>query len=136
MSSIDDALVARAAAFGGLTALIGTLPNMRLYPADAASQNATRPYVTYQLISGPRAHAMGVDPGMVKARFQFTCWGDSSTDCRSVVDQVRACYSRFKGTISSVVIDDIYVENEQDLGRDADTHYWSRIVELVVPHRE
>jgi uncharacterized protein DUF3168 len=133
--SIDDALVARAQGFATLTALIGSAP-MRLYPADAASQNVARPYVVYQLISGPRGHAMGADPGTVRARVQFTCWGDTSTDCRSVADQIRACYARFRGTISSVVIDEIFVDDEHDLGRNADTRYWQRIVDLIVMHRE
>jgi len=137
MSSIDDALVARAAAFAGLTGLIGTQPDMRFYPADSAPPNATRPYVGYQQISPTdRAHAMGSDPGSVRARIQLTCWGDTSTNCRDVCDQVRACFSRFRGTIASVVIDDIFVDNEHDLGRETETRYYQRIIDLIVWHRE
>lgn len=137
MSTIDDALIARAAAFAGLTALIGTQPDMRLYPADSAPQGGVRPFVVYQQISPTdRAHAMGSDPGSVKARFQFTCWGDTDTSCRDVGDQVRACYSRFRGTISTIVIDDIFVDNEHDLGREPETRYYQRIVDLIVWHRE
>lgn len=136
MSTIDDALVARAAAVAGLTALIGAQPNMRLYPADAVAQESTRPYLTYQLISGPRGHAMGSDPGTVTARFQFTCWADDSTSARGVTDQLMAGFRRVRGTISGVVIDDILVENEQDLGRNQDTRYWQRVVDLIVRYRE
>jgi hypothetical protein len=136
MSTIDDALVARAAAFGALTALIGSGANMRFFPAGAAPQNATRPFVTYQMVSGPREHAMGADPGMVRGRFQLTAWDDTSTGARNVGDQLRACFSRFRGTVSSVVIDDIFVENEQDGSREPDSRYWSRLLDLVVWHGE
>lgn len=135
MSTIDDALVARAAAFAGLTALIGSAP-MRLYPIGAASQNSARPYVTYQLISGPRVHAMGSDPGVAHPRFQLSCWDDTSTGARNVADQVRACYSRFRGILLSVDILDVFVDDEHDLGREADTRYYQRAVDLTVWHRE
>lgn len=135
MSTIDDALVARAAAFSGLTALIGSAP-MRLYPVDAATQNALRPYAIYQLISGPREHAMNADPGMVHARFQFSCWGDTSTDAKTLADQVRACYSRFRGILLGVELLDVFVDNEHDLGREPDTRLYHRAVDLTVWHRE
>jgi hypothetical protein len=135
MSTIDDALVARAQAHG-LGNLIGSGASMRFYPHDAAAQNAARPYATYQMISGPREHAMNSDPGMVRGRFQITSWGDTSTDARSVSDQVRACFSRFSGTVSSVVIDVIFVENEQDIGREEGSRYYGRSVDLIVWHRE
>jgi hypothetical protein len=136
VSTIDDALIARAAAFAGLTGLIGIQPNMRLYPVDAVTQNADRPYATYQLISGPPEHAMGSDPGMVRARFQFSCWGDTSTDARSVGDQVRAGYRRFRGTLLGVEILDVFVDNERDLGREPDTRLYHRVVDLIVWYRE
>lgn len=136
MSTIDDALIARAAATAGLTALIGAQPNMKLYPHDAVSQNATRPYVAYQLISGPREHAMGSDPGMVRARFQFTCWGDTDTSSRDVADQVRLCYSRFRGTLLGVEIMDVFLDNEHPLGRDPDTRFFRRALDFIVWHRE
>jgi hypothetical protein len=135
VSTIDDALIARAAAYGNLTALIGTSP-MRLYAVDAATQNAARPYVTYQLITDPREHAMGSDPGMVRARFQLSCWGDASTDCRTVADQLRACYSRFRGTLLGVEILDVFVQGDPDLGRDPATRLYHRPVDLLVWHRE
>lgn len=136
MSTIDDALVARAATVPGLTGLIGTQPNMRLYPVDTASQNAARPYVTFQQISGPPEHAMGADPGMVRARYQFDCWADTSTDALTLSDQVRAAFSRFRGTLLGVEILDILVADRRDMGRDADSRYYRRMVELFVYHRE
>ncbi|SRR6266704_3688994 len=132
MSSIDDALVTRGAAFGALTALIGA----RLYPIDAAPQNAVTPYVVYQQISGPRQHAMGSEPGVASPRFQFSCWGDTSTDARNVGDQVRACYSRFRGVVASVEILDMFVDNEIDLGLEPQTARFQRIVDFIVWHRE
>ncbi|MGH2670866.1 MAG: tail completion protein gp17, partial [bacterium] len=87
MATIDDAIIARAAAFTGLTALIGSQPNMRLYPV-LAPQNVTAPYLTYQQVSGPRVHAMGTDPGVVNPRMQFSVWGRTNTEAKTIALQV------------------------------------------------
>jgi len=133
--SIDDAIVARAAAFGGLTALIGPQPAMRLYPT-MAPQNAVPPYVTYQQISGPRIHAMGVDPGVASPRFQFSVWGLTNTEAKTVALQVMACFSRWRGLIASVDVLDSFLENEVDLGRDDVALLHQRIVDFILWHRE
>src|SRR6202165_5895011 len=100
MSTIDDAIITRAAATGALTALIGAQPNMRLYPPDSVPQNPTTPYVVYHLIGAPRVHAMGVDPGQVRSRFQFSCWADTNTDAKNVALQVMACFNRWRGIVA------------------------------------
>lgn len=136
MSTIDDALIARAAATGGLTALIGAQPNMRFYPPDSAPQNPTLPYVAYHLISGPRVHAMGSDPGVAHPRFQFSCWGLTNADAKNLALQVMACFSRWRGIVATVDVLDAFLEDEHDMGRDAVTKRYHRAVDFLIWHRE
>jgi uncharacterized protein DUF3168 len=131
--SIDDAIYAKADSHAGLEALIGAPP--RLYPM-VAPQNAVTPYVTYQQISGPRVHAMGTDPGVASPRFQFSAWGATNTEAKTVALQLLACFSRWRGVMASVDVLDSLLENEADLGRDEEAQLHQRIMDFVIWHRE
>lgn len=135
MSTIDDAIVARAGAFGGLTALIAAPPDMRLSPANAP-QNVDAPYVVYQQISGPRIHAMGADPGVVNPRMQFTVWGRTNTEAKTVGLQIMACFSRWRGVVLGVDVMDSFLENDVDLGLDPESRLHQRAIDFLMWHRE
>ena len=111
------------------------LPNMRLYPA-VAPQNVAAPYVTYQQISGPRIHAMGADPGVVNPRMQFSVWGRTNTEAKTVALQVMASFSRWRGVFATVDVLDSFLENEADLGLEPDTKLHQRMVDFAMWHRE
>jgi hypothetical protein len=132
--TIEDAIFARGSAFAGLTALLGTNPT-RLYPVQAP-QNAVTPYVTYQMISDPREHAMGADPGVAHPRFQFTPFAKTRTEAKAVTLQVIACYSRWSGTFASVDVLKSFLENEGDLGFDDTVLLFQRYVDFLMSHRE
>jgi hypothetical protein len=113
--SIEDAVYARLTAVAGVTALIAT----RVYPVRVP-QNPTYPLASYQKISDVPAHAMGSDAGVRTARVQVTAWGATYDDAKNVAIQVVAALSRFRGTSASVVVQDVFFENEVDLGFDAE----------------
>lgn len=134
---IDEALFARLAGFTSLTVLLaapGTGFSAAVYPAGNVPQNAVLPYLTYQLISEPREHAMGADPGIRQPRFQVSVWATGSTEARDIAVQVEAALSRFHGTVAGVLIQDVLKENETDLGRDATTLDYQRALDFVVWH--
>jgi hypothetical protein len=79
---------------------------------------------------------MGSDPGVVRARFQLTCWGDASTDCRTVADQLRACYSRFRGTLSGSRSWTSSSRAIRTWDAIPTTRLYHRPVDLLVWHRE
>jgi len=134
MPTIEDAIFARGSTFSGLTALLGVNPT-RLYPVQAP-QGAVPPYVTYQLISNPREHAMGADPGVAHPRFQFTPFGRTRTEAKTVTLQLIACFSRWGGTFASVDVLKSFLENEGDLGFDDTTLLHQRFVDFMMSHRE
>jgi hypothetical protein len=131
VSSIEDAIFTRGSTFGGLTALIGT----RLYYVQAP-QNAVAPYVTYQMVSDPREHAMGADPGVAHPRFQFSSWAKTNSAAKDISLQLIACYSRWRGVVATVDVLDSFLENEVDLGLDDTILLFQRAVDFLMSHRE
>lgn len=96
---IEAALVTRAAAVSGLTALIGS----RFYP-QMMPQNPTYPAVTYFLVAAPRETAMGADPGIVYAHLQLSAWSTDYLEATNVAEQLRGTFQRWRGTVGSVEI--------------------------------
>lgn len=136
MATIDDHLYSRLANYAGLSALVGT----RITPG-LLNQGAALPAVTFRKISAPRIHQMGSDPGLVEARYEVNCWGDAEDnadgfgDIEDVGAQVVAALSRYSGTISSVVVDEIFLEDENNV-YEPSTKTWRRILDFIVHYRE
>lgn len=101
MPSIEAAIEARAVAVAGLTALIGTAPT-RFYPVKAA-QGSMLPYVTYQIISAPRVHAMTADPN-AQPRVQMDVWASTWASARLVRDQLLAAFDRWSGVSGGTTV--------------------------------
>lgn len=104
--SIKDAIYSRSQAYAGLTTLIGT----RLYNT-LAPQNTAMPYVTYQIISADRTHVMGRD-SLGRPRVQFDSYGTTRASAEDVNAQVVACFSRWSGTVASIVVKDTIVYSD------------------------
>ena len=110
---IEEAIVTRAASIAGLTNLIGSSP-MRLHP-QMMPQDPAYPSVTYTCISAPREIAMGADPGIVEARYQFSAWGLTYKDVRDLAEQLRLAFERWRGTVGGVTVLDSFVDGVNDL---------------------
>lgn len=136
MATIDDHLYSRMANFSALAALVGT----RINPG-MLNQGDALPAVTFRKISGPRVHQMGSDPGIVEARYEVNCWGDAEDnadgfgDIAAVGAQVVAALSRYGGTISGVVVDHVFLDDEEDV-YEPSTMTWRRILDFIVHYRE
>lgn len=108
--SIEKAIYTRLSEFAGLSALVAA----RIHPLKLP-QNVTYPCVTFSKISTERHSAMGADAAVTRSRYQVSSWAKNYSDVEPVSEQVRAALQRFRGTVSSVVIQDIFIENELDL---------------------
>lgn len=116
--SVEDVLVTRLLAHAGTAALIVD----RVHP-NFISQNSPMPAVSYARISALRTLAMGVNPGLVSARFQFDAWAKDYTGVRDLAEQLRLALERFN-SLGPPVIQDIFFENEVDLYEDqTKTHH-------------
>jgi len=107
--SVESVLFTRLSTFPGLTALVG----QRIYP-NQGPDKPTLPYVTYRRVSSERPSAMGVDVGIVRARFQFDAWADTFDGASAVREQIRAALQRWRSATGTVV-QDTYFLTDMDL---------------------
>lgn len=132
MSVIDDAIYLRATTGPTLQPLIGT----RCYPV-MLPQNPAYKAMTYQRISTPREHAMVSEPGIAHPRFQLTAFDVTRTGARALAEAIRMDFSRWRGTVLGVVIQDTFVEDQVDLPLDDVALTVHMVpVDIIVHHQE
>ena len=134
MSVIEEALVARLAADNTVKAAVAA----RIYPL-AAPQGAAMPFLTYQRISGPREHTHDRAGDLARPRFQFTAVAATYSAAKALINAVRTSLDNFRGTLSGVSVEAIYVENESDvfnLASDQSKTSYATWLDCVVWHHE
>jgi hypothetical protein len=130
MAELEQALYTYLQTQSGVTNLVST----RVHPLRLP-QEVTLPAVSFQKISAERPHAMGADPGIVFARIQFDSWNTTLLATYSVAAALRTALSRYSGTHDSVVILDIFLEDEESVDEDqVDLFRVSQ--DYLVMHRE
>lgn len=135
---VEDALVARANSYAGVTAIIGSGSACRFYPVKLP-QAPTYPACSYNVVSSPVVSAMGADTGIARPRFSVGCWAETFKGARDLATQVRKCFQRYNvvwaGPTNSVEILDVWKLTHMDLYDDAaKVHY--RVVDFQVDHRD
>lgn len=90
---IQEAIFSRLSGFAGLSALVALRIYYRLMP-----ENPSYPALSYFKVSETRVPAMGVDAGVVHARFQFDVWDIDQDSVRDVTEQLRQALERYRGT--------------------------------------
>lgn len=128
--TIATTLYSRLSGFAGLIAIVAD----RIYPG-AAEQDALSPYVVFRIVSGPRDSNMGSDSGIVKARYQFDCFADDFDTCDAVKVQVLAAIARYRTVVGNTIFD-IFIENELDLGLEAETKKHHIVIDAEVNYSE
>ena len=108
MADVTEAVKTRLSAVAGVTSIVGSGTAARIYPS-VLRQGGAYPAVRYQQIDGLRESAMGSDTGVVSATVQVDSYADTYAAARALANAVRAAMQRFRGTVSSVVIDDVFV---------------------------
>src|SRR5688500_18229280 len=118
--------MARAAAFAGITDILGADP--RLY-FEEMPQNVTYPAGRYGRIGDERPSCMGVDAGLVRARFQFDAYAETQKAARLLVEQYRLCFQRWSNA-SGTVVQDTFVISSADLGLDPDVRVYHSSIDF------
>ncbi len=128
--SIEDAIFDRLDNYAGLSALVAS----RIYPVNAP-QNATKPYVTYNRISGVRESLLATDTDIATPRFQISAWSDDRDEVVSVAAQIRGAFQRYSGTNAGIVIMDSYLVNDVDL-YEFEPKMYQVAIDFEIWHRE
>lgn len=104
--SLGAAIVTRLEAVSGVTDLVGTGDDARIYPVKLP-QNVTLEAISYRIITDVQEHAMGSDVGVSHARLSVDCWGNDYDEAVALALATHAALSRFSGTSNGVAIQDI-----------------------------
>jgi len=110
VTEIEEALTSLLKADGDVAAIVGT----RVYPA-AVYQGADMEAITYQQISGPRDETLDGPSGFVAYSCQINCWAEKYGEARALAAVVRKLLDGYSGTVGSVVIQAVHLEDEGDL---------------------
>lgn len=129
--SIRDAIYSRLSGFAGLSALVGA----RIHWVRAP-QGVDLPCVVFSLLSASRESAMTRDTGTVRSRWQVMSLDREHTDAEAVSEQVRAALQRLQDTtVSSVVIDSVFLRDEADV-YDDDVELAGIVLTFDINYRE
>lgn len=125
---IEEAFYSRTSGHSGVAALVST----RVRPIKAAQDEAL-PFVAYQTVSDVPTYSHDGDGSLGHARIQANCFGRTYIESHQIAEQVRLCWSGFKGTITfsatTYTIQSAFVEDIRDVpsgdaserGRERDT---------------
>ncbi len=107
--NIEDAIVSLVTANAGVTALIGK----RLYPG-VIPQDAILPAAAYQVSSEGREYTQDGPSHIVRPVFSFTFDARTIGEARAVAEAVRKVLNGYRGTVGTVKIAYITMNNKFD----------------------
>ena len=86
---------------------------------NVVPQSVALPAISYMRISETPVHAMGSDPTITRARFQFNCWSTSPVQAKSiaegVVDSLRDFTGQLTGSTTGITVQRIFFEQMRSL---------------------
>ena len=116
-------------------AIVGGLVGDRIYPLKLP-QRWTLPAITYQKVSGERAHCLGGPSGRARPRFQIDCWADTYSGVKDLADGVRLCLDGFKGDINTESdVGGIILTGEYDIWEES-IEVFRITMDFIIPHFE
>lgn len=135
--SLERAIYAAVKAHAGLTALIGSGDNTRLYPFEAA-HSAAFPHITFRVVSHQPAEAMSGVSDLRARRVEFQIHSKAAgvmAELSTVSAQLRDCFERYSGTLAgdgwTHTIDQALLDNETDLGLDINPKTYRRALDFI-----
>ena len=131
----EKALYSILSTTGAITQLVGDA----IYPVQL-EQSANLPAITYQQISGPRAHEVDGPMGWVESRYQITMWAATYLAACDVANAVRVAIDGYSGTVASLDIDHIFVVDEGDVSalfaEDVELDIYGKRIDAMIVFRE
>ena len=115
-------------------ATLGGLIGTRLYPLKLP-QDPTVPAMTFQWISGQRAHAADGAVGLASPRVQFDCWAETYLEVESVFEALRKRLDGFRGTAGASRVQGAFFETERDDYED-EARLYRRSADFFIWHEE
>lgn len=130
MARLEAAIYSILSADLDIITLIGT----RIYPL-ILPQDAILPAITYARVSTERESAFVTDPGLSTARIQVDIWATSALNGMAISEKVRVALHRYRGTITSVTIEESHIDNEI-LMYEPETEIYHIVLDFSILHQE
>lgn len=130
--AIEELIFSRLSGFAALSALVGA----RIYPGDMP-QNVVMPAISYRRVTDetPQPQQVVGATDLIRAHFQFDCWGKDYDSARDVRLQLRAALKRWS-TTGPPVVQVIFALAEVDLGREPDTGLRHLVADYEINYEE
>lgn len=111
MSLKSPEAVLRSAIVGDATlaSQIGT----RIYPVIAPA-SATLPFVTWRRAGIQRQHSLSAPVGVPRLSVEYSIYAGTYEDAREVADRMRAVLDGYGGTVDTVTVKQVSLEQESD----------------------
>jgi hypothetical protein len=109
MASIETAIRALLVGNSNVTDLVST----RIYPI-AAPENATRPFVVYELEEIDPVDALNSYTGVSFCNVDIVVWSESYSTSKNVDEKIRAVLLDYSGTSDTIVIKHCRHDNTKD----------------------
>ncbi len=131
MSLIEDAIINRATNGPNVSPIIGA----RCY-AFKLPASPTFPAMTFLRLKTDREHAMGTEPLIAHAEFQLSAFDSTRGGAQALAEAIRKDFSRWRGTVLGVVIQDTLLEDQLDGPFDSVNSSHEVQVDAVIHHQE
>lgn len=105
-----------------------------MYPI-VLPQNAIFPAITYQVLNTTRLSAFGTDVGVVMEDVSIYVWGKTALSVDVQANAVVAALQRYRGTLDSTEIQDIFIEDRSDFYED-ETETYRSVINIQVDYTE
>lgn len=128
--TVEADLFSRLTGFSDLAAFV----NNKVYPV-ALPQGIEYPAISYFRVSGQRISAMGIDTGLVRARFQFDIWASDFDSTVTIAKQVLNALQRYRGTNTVEIVEIFVLPGEADT-YEPNTRTFHKALDFEVNYRE
>ncbi|HMT13134.1 MAG TPA: DUF3168 domain-containing protein [Aestuariivirga sp.] len=106
---MEKALMARLLAAAGLTSLVSN----RVYWV-IAPQGVAAPYIIMSVISSVPGYTMAGKDALTESRVQVDIYAKTYASAKAISAQVKSALSGFRGGVSGVTFDGIFIASERD----------------------
>lgn len=103
--------------------------------AVLAPPTASKPFLTYEVITESPTNVMGAETTPTDCLFQVSIFANTFLEIINVTNDVRTALTRYSGTTNSVVVQDIFFEQRNDFYSEEDQTY-QRVLDFRMFYEE
>lgn len=131
--NIGKEIVAYVKTVSGITDLIGTGSDCRIYARQLPQEADNFPAITYTRISRKRMYSQSGDSLLTTVRVQLSCWAETYTAVDGLAAAVITAFSGFSGTMGAATVKSSFIENDFDLP-EPDTGIYQVPVDIMITY--